>query len=361
MKVMKTSNTAPNGEAVGSKAPLSRRVAYFVAFGLIVAAIIVITAFLVIQNIEGNLGSGTRHEASAAREGIAVRRFAAIDEDRAFPYGIAPAPDGNFYLSLFGKGIIQKIAPDGKLSTLTVQSAPGALAATADGTLYFIDYSAPARDKYGTLKRWTPANDKVSLFGGPAVNDQRIGLFAQLAVDKAGNVYLSRAETAQIWRIAPDGSTAQLWWSVPSSAGLKAQPIGIAIDAVHNGLVVVDAGTGSIYRVELASDRPNGTLLYQQVDTGNPATTIEGSLTTAVVDAQGRVLIASWKNDVGILSRLELDGGSITRLAVNFRAPLGMVYQNGNIYVVNSDLPGLVEQIKTTKPYTVDVVELGAK
>lgn len=347
---MKTTSAAPS---------LQRRITYFAVFGIAVAAVVVISALLLVGDIFGRLGSGARHEASAAAAGVTVRTFVSIDEDKVFPYGLAAAPDGTLYVSLFGKGTIQKISTDGKLSTFNMLTAPGAMAAGPDGSLYVIDFSAATWSSYGTLKRITP-DGKITLFGGDQVNDRRIPLFAQLAVDPAGNVYLSQTGTAQIWRITPDG-VAQFWWALPSSSNVKAQPIGMVYDAAHRAMIVADAGTASLYRVDATTDRPSGVLLFHQVESDTIKNNLLGSMTTLAVDGQGRLLIATWKNDVGILSRLEPDGITFTQLATNFRAPMGLVYRDNKVYVVNSDLPGLIDQIKTTRPYTIDVVELPAQ
>lgn len=325
--------------------PPSRRILYFVVFGLVIAAIVGLTVLLIYGDIVGRLSSEVRRVAKAVAPGVTVSTFASLNNDRVFPIGIAPAPDGTFYLSLFGTGAIQKIQPDGTILNWNQVTAGGALATAPDGGLYVIDYSAADARASGHLIRIAPDGTK-SAVGGSAL--PQLPLFAQLAVDPAGNVYVSHDARAEIWRVTPEG-VAAVWWAVPPVGQTKALPAGVAYDALHRALLVADAGTGTIYRVELAaSGTPNSTPLYRQNGL---------DVRTLTVDEKGRVLIAYWKGDGGVLARLEEDG-SLTTLAQDFRHPLGLLYRAGAVYVVNSDLPGLIQQIRTHPPFTVDRVTL---
>jgi sugar lactone lactonase YvrE len=322
--------------------PLARRVGYFAIFGLIAAAIVGATVFLVYGDIVNRLAV-SRHDSRPVLEGVNIAPFVSMPDPGVFPVGLAEAPDGTLYLSLFGTGAIKRIAADGSLATIHQLTAPGAIAFGPDGSLYVIDYRAADFRTSGQLNRIRP-DGQVTLVG-EALNTQGLPLLAQLAIDSTGNVYVSNPERGQVWRVTPGGQAAS-WWTIAPIGDVRAQPIGLAYDAARESLLVADAGTGTLYRVSLNADIPTGEPLYRLAGVDFRA---------VALDDQGRPLLAIWAHDNGLLSRLEPDGTLVT-LAEAFRAPTAILFEDGRALVVNSDLPGLIEQVGAEPPFTVDVV-----
>jgi hypothetical protein len=139
-----------------------------------------------------------------------------------------------------------------------------------------------------------------------------------------------------------------VWWRIPELGAVKALPTGLGYDAEGDALLVTDAGTGTLYRVPLAATQPIGDVLYRQKDF---------DLRGVVLDGQQQPLLISWKNENGALHQLDAEG-NLTLLAENFRAPTAIVYRDGQVFVVNSGAPGIISQIRTDPPFTVDVVTL---
>ena len=246
---------------------------------------------------------------------------------------------------MLGTGAVDRVSADGTRANFQHLTAPGAIARGADGSLYVIDYQAADSRTYGLLKRIAP-DGRISYFG-EALNDRRLPLLAQLAVDAAGNVYVSYASSAEVWRVTPDG-VAAAWWTVPPVGGVAGQPVGLAYDALKNALLVADPGTGSIYRLAVGTDAPSAETLFRQAGL---------DLRTLAVDAAGRVFVAHWIGDNGVLSRLEPDGTLIT-LADGFRAPVAILARADALYVANSALPAMLTRVGDEPPFTVSRVLL---
>ena len=278
--------------------------------------------------------------------------------------GLAAAPDGGFYLTLFGTGAILKVDAQGKTSPFiapkTQIKAGGSIVVAPDKSLYVIDFfPTDPRQAIGTLRHISPTADKVTNYGVMPGN-KALSLYAQLVFDAKGNLYITNPSTAEIWRIDQTG-TGTVWWTAPSVGSTRAQPTGLAYDASRNALVVGDAGTGTIYRVSLADNgsAASSSVLYHQT----------GMLVQSLaLDNQARVLLLVWLHNNGQLIRLE-DNGSANVLAEGFRWPTAIVYQDNKAYVVNSDVIGLVpplffglipSPLRAKPPFTVDVIDLDA-
>ncbi len=328
------------------KPPLMRRLLYFLVFGIMIAVIIAVTGVLIYNGFINALNA-PRHESKAVASGVSVTAFVSLPEKDLFPMGFAAASDGTFYLGLYGSGAVEKVSGSGAAQPWTRLTAVGALTLGPDGALYVIDYTAPTALALGHLKRIAP-DGTVTLFGS-ALNRAGLPLLAQLAFDGAGNLYVSHPDSGDIWRVAPDGS-AEAWWHMPPVGDAQAKPVGLAYDKTRNALVVADTGTGTLYRVDLAASAPSGSPLYRQASL---------NVNTVAVDDQGRVLVAIWQNDNGLVCRLEADGRLVT-LAEKFREPMALVYRDHKIYVVNSDALGLFGKIRADPPFTVDAIDLGS-
>jgi sugar lactone lactonase YvrE len=341
--------------------PIARAILFFVVMAVVVIVIVGTTGLLIYNSL-----ARPRHEGKAIAPNVTVAPFVSINEDNVFPMGMTALSDGSFALSLYGRGTLVKVDAQGITSPIATNSdiltATGAVAATPDGNLYVIDYNSPRPvQAVGTLKRISP-DGKVESTGYGS-----LPLFAQLAVDSDGNLYVTvpssaSSKSSQVWRCGKVAGNLgsswcnTQWWTPPAVGQAGALPTGIVYDPAHKAVIVADAGTGSLYRIAIGEDGKAGeTLMLNR----------EANLETQAMalDGQGRLLYLVWRNENGQLNRLESDGG-ITVLADGFRAPTGLVVKDNKIYVVNSDITGLIPPIlgiipspvQARPPFTVDVV-----
>lgn len=322
-----------------------KRLLIIVTVAVAVLIITVITGVLILNAL-----GGSRHEGVGIAPGIEVKTFVTVPGDTAFPTGILRANDGTFYITAFGTGTIYKSSVDGKLTPWLDRnsgiSAPAALTAAPDGSFYVLDFtSANTGSAVGSIKRITP-DGKVSLYAN-AQDNQGLSFLSHLAFDSQGNLYATFTAQQQVWRFPTSGQSGS-WLKLSASGSTRAQPTGIVYDKTNNAMIVGDATTGTIYRVKI---KPDGSadeplVLYRQA-----GWTVQGM----AYDTAGRLLIAAWAQDNGQVARLS-DDGKLTILAQGFRAPSDIIAAEGKIYVVNSDLPGLVPVLRAKPPFTVDVV-----
>jgi len=350
--------TAPQ-PAPDKRRPVGRLILFFATFIAAILIIVGLTGLLIYNSF-----NTPRHEAKAVAGGVTVAPFVSLPEENSFPMGLTENPDGGFYLTLFGTGAILRVDAQGKPSPLiaprTQIQAGGSIIVAPDKSLYVVDFfPTDPRQATGALKHISPAGDKVTTYG-VMPGSKTLSLYAQLAFDAKGSLYITNPSTAEIWRVDPTG-TGAVWWTAPSIGNTRAQPIGLAYDASRNALVVGDAGTGTVYRVAIADNGAagNSSVLYRQT----------GMLVQGLaLDNQNRALLLVWLHDTGQLLRLE-DNGSANVMAEGFRWPTGIVYRDNKAYVVNSDVIGLVpplffglipSPLRAKPPFTVDVIDLTA-
>ncbi|MEP7287798.1 MAG: hypothetical protein ABI947_18745 [Chloroflexota bacterium] len=342
-------------DAERQQPPVSRLALFFGVMLILVLFIVGLTGFLVYNGFRA-----PRHEAKAFIVGVNAAAFVTIQAENSFPLGLASAADGTTYLSLFGTGAILKVDAQGQPAPWIAEksgiTAGGALAVGLDKAVYVIDYtSSNPGQAIGSLKRITP-DGTISNFG-VTPNNKDLPLFAQLAFDNSGALFVTNPSTAEIWRFEP-GGVSRVWWIAPAVNNVNGQPTGIVYDAARQALVIGDAGTGSIYRVAIDVDGKAGISQLLEQKSGL-------EIQALALDNQGRVLFTDWDRDNGELKRLEANGG-VTALADGFRAPTALIYRDKKVYVVNSDLLGITPPIlgfipsplRARPPFTVDVVTL---
>lgn len=170
----------------------------------------------------------------------------------AGPYALAIDKSGNLYTADGVSGAIRKITPDGTVSTI----AGGASAAPADkfnnptgiavdgsGNIYVADTG------YNIVRKITPAGAVSTIAGFPGKSGSKddTGIKAlfnaptALAVDAAGNVFVSDSGNHTIRKIAPDGTVT----TVAGTSGVVGFADGIGPAAQLNdvnGMAVDKAG-----------------------------------------------------------------------------------------------------------------------
>jgi sugar lactone lactonase YvrE len=134
------------------------------------------------------------------------------------------------------KGRLRRVAPDGTVSTLATDTMPvKALAADGADTVYAADAASPAVLRYGAggtrSVLYTPTDGEWSSADG-------------VAVDPAGNVYVSRCALGVIDRITPAGHASR-WAGVTGLQGNRPGPLPGALDCPTD--LGFDAVTGRLY------------------------------------------------------------------------------------------------------------------
>ncbi len=334
----KTDQASERGEPSAA-----RRILYFVIFGAVVIGIVVGAAALLLGDLFGRWNSSPLREPKALAQGVTIAPFLSLNDERIFPYGIAYA-DGEFYLSLLGGNAVRKVTPEGAMRFMAQLDAPGALAYSR-GKLYVIDYNQVGAFGTGALK--VIAADGTLSNVGDSPSLRGLPLFAALAADGQGTVYLSHPENGSVWRITPDGR-ATLFWTASSVANARPSPTGLVYDPRSDSVIVADSGTGSLYRLIETETGVEGQLLYRQQGFDPRA---------LALDRQGRLLVAVWQGDNGSLYRFD-EANGLVALAEGFRQPTGVVVVDNSAYVVSSGAFGLIGGVEVKPPFRVDAVRL---
>ncbi|HVO44407.1 MAG TPA: hypothetical protein VMT34_17400, partial [Aggregatilineales bacterium] len=218
-------------QAAPTRQLLLRRAAFFTVFALVVAGIIGVTLYLIYRS-----SFLPRHDAAAVAPNVTVKALVSFPDDRTFPDGLALAPGGTLYLTLFGTGAIDKIDSTGKLTPFITDKSrivsPGAILVAPDNMIYVLDYTL-SEQAVGTLKKITP-DGAVSTWG--SFGTDQVTLFGALALDAAENLYVTTGDR-QVWRFSPDGKGV-VWWTAAPVDNAAPQTTGIAYDAGHNAMII---------------------------------------------------------------------------------------------------------------------------
>jgi len=192
------------------------------------------------------------------------------------PSAVAIAGDGHVFVADQTRTALRMIAPDGTVSTLGGGNNGLASGGAADGQGAQARFALPqgvVMDPAGntfvadtlnhTIRRISPQGQVTTFAGAAGLSGDsdgaagaRFNLPAGLALDAAGNLYVSEPVANRIRRITPDGGVAT--WV---NRGLD-QPAGLAADAGGN-LFVADFGSDRILQVA-----PDGTLQAAPVAVG---------------------------------------------------------------------------------------------
>lgn len=217
--------------------------------------------------------------ASAASRPRAAQTVEAADTSLSTPSGVAYDSSGNLYIADTGDHCIREVTPlgvittvagsgvqgfggDGGPATSALLDSPAGVAVDASGNLYIADSHNHRIRRVASGTITTIAGTGTAGFsgdGGPATA-ATMNLPTALAVDTAGNVYVSDTNNHRIRRISGAtittvaGNGNQLYsgdGALATQAGLDS-PNGVAVDAAGN-LYIADTHNERVRMVAAAS------------------------------------------------------------------------------------------------------------
>lgn len=174
------------------------------------------------------------------------------------PFGIVVGSDGSIYITDAGDyNRIQKISPDGQLSTIASGfNTPSGMALAPNGDLIVAD-TGNNRIRKVTLtgETSTIAGDGTAGYAdGPALNAEFNGPIG-VAVDARGNIYVADTYNDRIRMITPDGQVSTIagkgtpgFADGDRNSAMFDTPCGIIV-ANDNSLIVADTGNDRLRRI----------------------------------------------------------------------------------------------------------------
>jgi DNA-binding beta-propeller fold protein YncE len=218
---------------------------------------------------------------------------------------------GNLFVAGLLSSRVWKVSPEGWITTIYRGGQPFGVAADATGNLFFMDFDTQRVRKVtpdGTLSTIAGGGTKLprTADGGPAT-EARLNGAAELAVDTAGNLFISERHGYRVRKVTPEGiistvaGNGQRGFSGdggPATQARLKEPLGLAVDSAGN-LFIADRGDYRVRKVTpegiISTVAGNGKAGLSGV--GGPAT--EAGLRCPnglAVDAAGNLYIgdSSW-------------------------------------------------------------------
>lgn len=279
------------------------------------------------------------------------------------PFAVAVDSSGNVFVADTNNNAIRKITPAGVVTTLAGGSGSG----TTDGTGTAAKFHEPrgiAIDSSGTLyvadyenhmvRKVTSAGVVTTLAGGPDVSGNtdgqgtaaRFRSLQGIAVDSAGNVYVTEGGNRDVRKISASGLVTTL----ASGTDKFSEPRGIAIDS--NGVFYVgDYGANVVRRVSSTGvvSTYAGTAPLAGSNDGTISTVLFNGPSGIAIDTAGNLYVADTLNNTvrkitpagtvttlaGMAGRTSSVDGSAT--SARFEDPYAVAVDgSGNLYVADS-------------------------
>lgn len=295
-----------------------------------------------------------------------VREYALLADADAYPATLAIAEDGTLYSGSYVTGAVWAIAPDGTLrevpNTRQQIGSVSAITLAGDGRVFILDRISPFQAL--GIKIWTLEGETLTLFADYTGNrEETLLLPDDLAIDSAGNLYVSDRGRDFVWQIDPDGGGGAVWWRNPPIANVQNYaPTGLAYDPARNALFITDSNLDALYQVEIGEDgsaTDTRTLYTRQMGNEPVAMGFDG------ISVLGdKLYVAGLGN--GRVGEFDLETGIMTYLAGNFRGAADVsVARDGRVFVANWDqrsllpVPVLVFEVAIDPhlPFSLDMLE----
>ncbi|MEV5237947.1 RICIN domain-containing protein [Streptomyces cinnamoneus] len=243
------------------------------------------------------------------------------------PYGVAADSAGNLYISDYSGHRVRKVTTDGKISTVagTGTAGPGGdggpavsaqlncpreVAVDSAGNLYIVDAGnhrvrkVAADGKISTVAGRGAANFGGD--GGPATAAW-LNLPTGVAVDSAGNLYISDYSNNRVRKVAADGKISTVAGTGaanfggdggPATAAWLKSPHGLAVDGA-GALYIADYGNNRVRKVAADGKISTvaGTGAANSSGDGGPATSAQLNPVGVVVDSAGNLYISDYSNN----------------------------------------------------------------
>jgi DNA-binding beta-propeller fold protein YncE len=201
------------------------------------------------------------------------------------------------YISEFGRGVsteqAESEAPDGHFMWAT------SIALDRAGNVYVSD------EWYNRISIFTRDGDWLGKWGTPGAGDGQLNRPSGMAFDRDDNLYVVDSQNNRVQKFTKDGAFLLKWGTTGDTAGAFDMPWGIALDSA-----------GDVYITDWRNDRvqkfsPDGRFLMQFGTSGSG----DGELsrpTGIAVDQAGVIYVADWRNDR--LQVFDAEGNFVAKL-----------------------------------------------
>ncbi|MCY4466651.1 MAG: SMP-30/gluconolactonase/LRE family protein [Chloroflexi bacterium] len=321
------------------------RAVLFLLLSLLIGAvlIVVMTWFVV--------GSAPRSLPLAVAEGVAVREFAQLPGDSAYPAALAWAQDGTVYTGSYKTGALWAIDPAGAVreipgSTERIGSVSGL--DSADGALYILDRITPLDAQGAIIWRYEGSSLEAIVEIPPGLYEG-VMLPDDIAVDRDGIIYISDRDPPRVLRYGMRQRSLDLFW-LPDD--ISAAPTGLAYDSLRHALLVTDSANDAIFRVPVDAPDPEAATELLFADLDERGYGFDGI--DVAPDGEVYVALLGWNRAA------RLHHGELAMLARDFRGASDVALDagRGRLYVTNWNQFSLGFGTRPQLPFALDVLEL---